>query len=189
MRKESLVLALLVTASFAARAEEPAAGPLPCSLVSALGQKFGATQINGEVAHTGPNSVLLAPSVEFPPFRNIEVGISPRSHRIWGVSGNTTFGDLLRAKAFGEALIRRFEAELPIKGKETDPEAGTTILFTGQGKDCSRVSERKGCTYHDGLRIEVRVSDSRPDPPTVFLSCDDLTLEAIHFKEVWSDRN
>jgi len=177
----SIAFLTLVGTLFTASADD-FTGPLPCSTDTALGQELGATRVTGQIQDVRPNSVLLASSVVFPPFENIEVGVSRKSRRIWGAWGSASFNDPASAQAFLQALISRFESELPISQKWTGKEG--IALFTGRGKKSCLDSSDAYCFPTDGLMIELRLSDSLPEGPTLSLSCDDLVLRASHIKEV-----
>jgi hypothetical protein len=178
-----LLAALLVAAS-STQASESGAAPLPCTLKSALGQVLGGTVVKGQIEMVGPNSVLLASTVTFPPFSNIEVGLSRKSQKIWGGSGRARFSDFLGAKAYLATLVRRFEKELPISERIDDPKMGTTDLYTGQMKVCSTLRGVETCYHSDGLKIHLWLSDDPHEGPSVALDCDDLALEAEHDREV-----
>ena len=169
----AVFLALVTDASVAAESV--------CSPSEAFGQKFGSGKVVGTVTSRHMNGVSYTPAEAIPPFHDFDAGITPRSQKIWSVSGVAQFESAKASEAYRARLIETFKKSLTVTEFVTT-RLGVTEIYTGSkgSKDTNSFGETK--FYHtDGLKIEISMYT---DATNLSVKCSDLVLERLHISEV-----
>jgi hypothetical protein len=171
---------VIVAAGFVLLSQNATAIGNVCSESGGFGQKFGASNIKGEVTLKQMNGVTFVPDEAFPPFGYFEAGITRKSGKVWSVSASARFETPEAAKEYRKNLLEAFSSSMKIT-ERVDTRLGETKLYTGSKGFSDTIAGQTKFYHSDGLKIEV---SEYTDDKSLLVKCADLELEQKHVSEV-----
>jgi hypothetical protein len=159
---------------------------IPCSESTVFGQTLGTSRIKGKVELVSPykTSLLMDSKIQVADFSSIDVRITPKTSRVIGASGAIGVKGKEDVLKLRDMIRAKIELTMSVSEKKYDVLKDTMTFYTGKTKSCIG----KSCYYSDGLRIELYTTDNLTQGlHGVYLSCTDLTLESLQFKEFMQD--
>lgn len=169
---------LCLFSSASTLASEPNETPsLPCTTTQAFGQEYGSKKLRGFIRFR-LGSALVQPLKEHAPFKEVEVGQTKKTKRVWGAVGTATFSDRAAAEPSISELVKRLESAMTITEKVVDSHANKVTLYTGLEKKCldSKFAETT-CYHSDGASFEFTYAEEAIEPHTVILICSDIAMQ------------
>lgn len=160
----------------------PVIKEIPCSERIVFGQTIGASRIKGKVELRSPNktSLLMDSRFQVAGFGSIEVLTTPKTKRVVGASGAIGLAGEENMLKLRDSIQKNIEASFTITETKNNTLKSSITFYTGSEKSCTG----NICYHSDGMQIELSTTDNFSQGlHGVYLSCTDIALQNIQFKE------